>query len=158
MQTKNLLFMLLSAASGLINSAVMAEAAHSVSPIPASYNVVWDSPSPDAWESMPLSGRLGAGANVWVQDGSLWLYLAHNEAYDEDGRLMKLGALRITPANGSLTDLSSFKQELDLASGAIQIASTSKNGQSIQLKLWFAGENLIVQSASKSPTALDIRS
>ena len=102
---------------------------------------------------MPLSGRLGAGANVWVQDGSLWLYLAHNEAYDEDGRLLKLGALRITPANGALTDPASFKQELDLASGAIQIASTSKNGQSIQLKLWFSGENLIVQSASKNPTA-----
>ena len=65
---------------------------------PTSYNVVWDSPSSDAWESMPLSGRLGAGANVWVQDGSLWLYLAHNGAYDEDGRLLKLGALRITPA------------------------------------------------------------
>ena len=106
---------------------------------------------------MPLSGRLGAGANVWVQDGSLWLYLAHNEAYDEDGRLLKLGALRITPANGALTDPASFKQELDLATGSIQIASTSKNGQSIQLKLWFSGENLIVQSASKNPTAVDIR-
>ena len=56
--------------------------------LPKAYNVVWDSPSPDAWESMPLSGRLGAGANAWVQDGSLWLYLGHNAAYDEDGRLM----------------------------------------------------------------------
>jgi hypothetical protein len=40
---------------------------------------------------MPLSGRLGAGANVWVDDGSVWLYLAHNGAYDEQGRLLKLG-------------------------------------------------------------------
>ncbi len=114
MKTKRLLFILLSAASGLIRSAVAAEEAQSTSPILASYNVVWDSPSPDAWESMPLSGRLGAGANVWVQDGSLWLYLAHNEAYDEDGRLLKLGCLRVTPENGSLMDPASFKQELDL--------------------------------------------
>jgi len=55
--------------------------------LPKSYNVVWETPSKDALESMPLSGRSGAGANVWVQDGSIWLYLAHNGAYDEQGRL-----------------------------------------------------------------------
>jgi hypothetical protein len=120
------------------------------------YNVVWNTPSPDAWESMPLSGRFGAGANVWVQEGSVWLYLAHNLAYDEDGRLLKLGALRITPSNKAFTNLSSFKQELDLASGAIFINASSKNGESIKIKLWFAGENLIIESATKNKTALEI--
>lgn len=123
---------------------------------PNDYNVIWDSPSPDAWESMPLSGRLGAGANVWVQDGALWLYLAHNGAYDEDGRLLKLGALRITPSNGALSEPSSFKQQLDLASGAILIDAVSKKGQSLNLKLWFAGENLIIEFTSNSKTALEI--
>ncbi len=46
----------------------------------AKYNVVWDSPSKDSLDSMPLSGRLGAGANVWVQDGSIWIYPSHNGA------------------------------------------------------------------------------
>lgn len=124
--------------------------------IPKKYNVVWYTPSTDAWESMPLSGRFGAGANVWVQDGALWLYLAHNAAYDEDGRLLKLGALRITPANGAFSNLSSFKQELDLASGAILINAASKNGSAIKIKLWFAGENLIVESVSKAKTTLQI--
>jgi len=133
-----------------------AQISNSAAIIPESYNVIWDSPSPDAWESMPLSGRLGAGANVWVQDGSLWLYLAHNEAYDEDGRLMKLGCLRVTPANGVLKEPASFKQELDLASGAITVSTASKNGQSIRFKLWFAGENLIIESASTTNTALDL--
>ena len=41
-----------------------------------SYNVVWDWPSVDSLDSMPLSGRHGAGVNVWVQDGSIRLYLA----------------------------------------------------------------------------------
>ena len=27
------------------------------------YNIVWNSPSRDSMDSMPLSGRLGAGAN-----------------------------------------------------------------------------------------------
>jgi len=127
-----------------------------LSKIPKSYNVVWNSPSPDAWESMPLSGRFGAGANVWVQDGALWLYLAHNAAYDEEGRLLKLGALRITPANGAFTELASFKQELDLATGAIFINAASKKGVSIKLKLWFAAENLVIESISKTETSFQI--
>ena len=156
MNTKNLLLSLACAASGVLHSAFAAADDTSATPIPKSYNVVWDSPSPDAWESMPLSGRLGAGANVWVQDGSLWFYLAHNEAYDEDGRLLKLGALRVTPANGSMLDPVSFKQELDLASGAITISVVSKIGESIDLKTWFAGENLVIESLAKNPTALTL--
>lgn len=150
-----LIFMLLSL-DGILGS-LSAGNTDPSSPIPSSYNVIWDSPSPDAWESMPLSGRFGAGANVWVQDGSLWLYLAHNGAYDEGGRLMKLGCLRITPENGALIDPVSFKQELDLSSGSIRINAASKSGQSIRIKLWFAGENLVIQSESKNPTAIDIR-
>jgi hypothetical protein len=124
--------------------------------IPVSYNVVWNSPSADAWESMPLSGRYGTGANVWVQDGSLWLYLAHNAAYDEDSKLLKLGALRITPANHAFSDLASFSQKLDLASGAISIHASSRKGSSIHLKLWFAGDNLIIESASPAKTSLEL--
>lgn len=136
------------------NSASIAQVENQI--VPASYNVVWNTPSSDAWESMPLSGRLGAGANVWVQDGSVWLYLAHNMAYDEDGRLMKLGALRITPSNNIFNDLKSFKQELDLSSGAIFINATSRVEESIGIKLWFAGEKLIIQSVSSKAVSLDL--
>jgi len=45
-----------------------------------SYKVVWNGPSRDSLDSMPLSGRLDAGANVWVQDKSIWPYLAHSGA------------------------------------------------------------------------------
>ena len=113
------------------------------------YNVTWHTPSEDAWESMPLSGRYGAGANVWVQDGSLWLYLAHNMAYDEDGRLMKLGALRLTPSNDAFNDISSFTQHLDIYKGVITVESVSKTGARIKMKLWFADENLIIESSFK---------
>ena len=88
---------------------------------------------------MPLSGRRGAGANVWVQDGSIWLYLAHNGAYDEDGSLLKLGCLRITPAGVDLGG-AGFAQELDPATGTITI----RQGD-FSASLWFAGETLIVE-------------
>jgi hypothetical protein len=60
----------------LILSTLVSYSQHPESKLPKSYNVIWDSPSQAALESMPLSGRKGAGANVWVQDGSFWLYLA----------------------------------------------------------------------------------
>ena len=118
--------------------------------IPKSYNVVWDTPSKDALESMPLSGRRGAGANVWVQDGSIWLYLAHNGAYDEQGRLLKLGCVRITPKVTKLGEIG-FRQELDLASGTISIEQGD-----FKASLWFSGETLVFESESDNKQSFDV--
>jgi len=114
------------------------------------YNVFWDSPSKDSLDSMPLSGRRGAGANVWVQDGSIWLYLAHNGAYDEEGGLLKLGCIRITPVEFKL-GAPGFRQELDLASGSISIQQAD-----FKAALWFAGETLILESTTRNPCTLDV--
>lgn len=118
--------------------------------LPASFNVVWESSSKDSLDSMPLSGRRGAGANVWVQDGSIWLYLAHNGAYDEQGRLLKLGCVRITPVEFKLGE-PGFRQELDLASGAIVIEQGG-----FKASLWFAGETLVFESTSAKPRVLEV--
>lgn len=89
---------------------------------PESYNIEWQTPSDNALGSMPLSGRLGAGANVWVQDGSLWIYLGHNGAYDSQGRLLKLGCIRLTPENMQLGE-DGFSQRLDFQTGTINICT-----------------------------------
>ena len=123
---------------------------HHENNIPKSYNVVWDSPSKDALDAMPLSGRKGAGANVWVQDGSIWLYLAHNGAYDEEARLLKLGCVRLTPKDTKLGG-TGFRQELDLASGTILISQGD-----FKASLWFAGETLIFESESGKPQHFDV--
>jgi hypothetical protein len=120
------------------------------SPVPLSYNVSWDSPSKDAVESMPLSGRKGAGANVWVQDSSIWIYLAHNGAYDEQGRLLKLGCIRITPGD-ILLGGEGFHQELDLPAGTINI----RQGE-FRASLWFTGETLVIESSSEKKHELTI--
>jgi len=133
----------------LIFSTVFSCSKKSESILPKSYNVVWDSPSKDVLESMPLSGRLGAGANVWVQDGSIWIYLAHNGAYDEQGRLLKLGCVRITPKETKLGE-TGFRQELDLASGAIAIQQGG-----FKASLWFSGETLVFESESAREQSLD---
>ncbi|HOW63977.1 MAG TPA: DUF5703 domain-containing protein [Verrucomicrobiota bacterium] len=115
-----------------------------------SYKVIWNSPSQDSLDSMPLSGRLGAGANVWVQDGSIWLYLAHNGAYDSRGRLLKLGCVRITPKDTSLGQ-AGFSQTLDPATGAISVTQGN-----FQASLWFAGETLVFESESPAAKALEV--
>lgn len=114
------------------------------------YNIVWDSPSKDSLDSMPLSGRLGAGANVWVEEGAIWIYPAHNGAYDEQGRLLKLGCIRVVPVDFKLGD-AGFRQELVLANGTITIAQGD-----FKASLWFAGETLVVESASGKPLAYDV--
>jgi hypothetical protein len=112
------------------------------------YQITWTTPSIDSLDSMPLSGRMGAGANVWVQDGSIWLYLAHSGAFDERGRLLKLGCMRITPTDVELGK-EGFIQQLDPATGTISISQGD-----FKASLWFAGETLIYQSeqAQAKPT------
>lgn len=119
------------------------------SPLDAS-RITWNTPSMDSLDSMPLSGRLGAGANVWVQDGSIWLYLAHNGAYDENGRLLKLGCIRITPKDMKLGD-AGFTQELDPATGTITI----RQGE-FKAGLWFAGEKLVYESETGTAAPLEV--
>ena len=122
-------------------------------PTPAwleSARVTWETPSQDSVDSMPLSGRLGAGANVWVQDGSIWLYLAHNGAYDENGRLLKLGCLRVTPADTTLGS-PGFRQTLDPATGTISITQGA-----FTARLWFAGETLLLETTGHAALPLEV--
>lgn len=132
----------------LAASVLCAALAHSTmqaNEFPSLFNVAWSGPSRDSLDSMPLSGARGAGANVWVQDGSLWLYLGHNGAYDARGRLLKLGCVRLTPPGGGLV-AASVRQELDLAHGRIQVSGRTGEGASVTTTLWFAGETLVAES------------
>lgn len=58
-------------------------------------NVVWESPSADYNGSMPI-GNGDIGANVWVEPtGDLVLLLSKTDAWSENGRLLKLGHVRV---------------------------------------------------------------
>ena len=108
-------------------------------------NVVWDSPSRDSYDSMPLSGLRGAGANFWFQDGALWFYPGHSGAQDENSCLLKLGALRLTPEGADFKSAKRFRQELDLPSGSIRIDAEAQDGTTLDARLWFAGETLVIE-------------
>lgn len=118
------------------------------------YNVLWTSQSKDSSESMPLGGH-DAGCNVWVQDNSLFLYLSQSGTFDENGTMLKLGRLRLTPvtADGAPLLAERFSQELDLPSGSIQIT-----GKDTQIHLWVdvTNSDLHIEYKSENPSVLHL--
>ena len=82
---------------------------------------------------MPLGGH-DAGCNVWVQDDELCIYLAQSGAFDENGTMLKLGRLRIHPANRERMSLN-FRQELELEKGQICILAGDEENR-MKFLLW----------------------
>jgi hypothetical protein len=101
--------------------------------IPAAYNIVWNTQSKNASESMPCGGG-DIGMNVWVQDGDLLIYANRSGSLNEDNNLMKAGRLRIkcspNPFDGKI-----FKQELHLQNGYVTIDGEN-NGVKASIKIW----------------------
>ena len=113
-----------------------------------SHNVVWDSPSHDARGSMPI-GNGDIGINAWVEpSGDLLFYVSKTDAWDENGRLCKIGRVRVkfTPA---LVVANGFRQELKLAEGRIEIAT----GNGVRLGLWVDAHRPVVRLEAESDTA-----
>jgi hypothetical protein len=112
-------------------------------------NVVWDSPSENSMGSMPL-GNGDIGANVWVEpNGDLVLLLSKTDAYDEFGRLLKIGRVRIKTDLPLLQPGESFKQTLNLREGCIDIAAGDKT-----VRVWVDANHPVVQADFKSPTPM----
>ncbi len=88
-------------------------------PHPQSYNVVWDAPSHDAQGSVPL-GNGEIGLNAWVSlQGELCFYIGRTDAWGDNGRLLKLGRVRIVldPA----PHVSIVRQTLDVGTGTWRV-------------------------------------
>lgn len=117
--------------------------------MPAAYNVVWDSPSANSSESMPLGGG-DIGCNVWVEDGQIYLYVQRSGSLAETNQYLKLGRLNITlNPNPFIEDKNSleFRQELMLQEGYIEITGKRKIGKSTleaKVKLWVDVFNPVV--------------
>jgi hypothetical protein len=97
------------------------------------YNVNWDTQSKNASESMPCGGG-DMGLNVWVEKGSLFVYMARSGNFDENNALLKSGRLRIN-LSPNIFDGEKFKQELHLNEGYVSVSGT-KNGRKATLKIW----------------------
>lgn len=95
------------------------------------YSVVWDSPSKNASESMPVGGG-DIGCNVWVESGEIFLYLQRSGCFDETGEYLKLGRIRLSLSPNPFEGYTNFRQELKLKDGYITIQSQN---QTVGVKL-----------------------
>ena len=85
------------------------------------YNVVWRTPSADSSGSMPL-GNGDLGTNLWVEEtGNLLFYIGKTDAWSENGRLLKLGRVRIRFSPNPFVKGAPFSQTLNLSRGEIDI-------------------------------------
>jgi len=84
------------------------------------YDVVWETPSVNASGSMPL-GNGDIGLNAWMEpSGVLVFYISKTDSWSDNGRLLKVGRLRIT-TDPPLPTAAGFEQRLCLAEGAMVI-------------------------------------
>lgn len=100
----------------------------------APYNVVWTSQSKDSSESMPCGGG-DTGMNVWVENGDLLCYVQRSGCFDENNQYLKLGRLRVRLDPNPFVSDASFRQELKLRQGSIEI--TGKKGDlDVKIEVW----------------------
>ena len=99
------------------------------------YNVIWDSPAKNSSESMPLVGG-DIGCNVWVEDGDLLLYVQRSGSLSENGEYLKMGRFRIQLKPNPFEEEYSFRQELKLNDGYIEIESNKGDKQIAKINLW----------------------
>ena len=91
------------------------------------YNVIWDSPSKNEHGSMPI-GNGDLAANVWIEpSGDLVFYISKSDAWSGNGRLLKLGRVRIKCDPAIIRPGMELKQTLDLEKGHILIHGKRKS-------------------------------
>lgn len=110
---------------------------------PSRYDLVWTTPSADASGSMPL-GNGEVALNAWMEaDGTLSFYVARTDAWSDNGRLLKVGRLRVR-TEPPLDPSAGFEQRLDLAAGAMVI-DCGPDGDRTRLRLWVDAHRPVVQ-------------
>lgn len=111
-----------------------------------SYNIVWTEQSNDASESMPLVGG-DIGCNVWVENGDILMYVQRSGSLSENGEYLKLGRIHLLLNPNPFTPGASFRQELKLSDGFIEIESNRDDGEKVlntRIRLWVEIDRPIV--------------
>ncbi|NNJ86848.1 MAG: hypothetical protein HKP20_06740, partial [Akkermansiaceae bacterium] len=105
--------------------------------------VNWNSPSKDHNGSMPI-GNGDIGANVWVEpNGDLCFHLSKTDAWSENGRLLKLGKLRLRLEPALVQEGVAFLQTLDTETGTITIGTG--DGEQTQIRIWVDANHPVMQ-------------
>ncbi|MDD2598895.1 MAG: DUF5703 domain-containing protein [Kiritimatiellae bacterium] len=98
-----------------------------------SCNVIWDTPSRDMHGSMPI-GNGDIGANLWMDENdNLVFYISKTDSWGDNGRLLKIGRVRVSLEPNPITGANTFHQELNLTNGEIIFNIKGANPTTIRL-------------------------
>ena len=116
---------------------------------PAKYDVVWDSPSSDHTGSMPI-GNGDVTLNAWVEEsGDLLFYIGKSDSWEDNGRLAKVGRMRISLVPRSKMPLRMFQQTLSLVDGTIRVRS-GEGADAVRLVLWVDANHPVIHVEAES--------
>ncbi len=123
------------------------------------YNVLWESPSKDHNGSMPI-GNGDIGLNVWVEEnGDICFYIGKTDSWGDNGRLLKVGKVKVQCEPAIVFPDARFRQELDLGTGTILVSSTGMMQDKpvdISMKLWVDANNPVVHLSHESSIPLSM--
>jgi len=119
-----------------------------------SYNIVWNSQSTNASESMPVGGG-DIGLNVWVENNELLFYIGRSGTFDENNHMLKLGRVRLKLNPNPLSKEGEFRQELKLRAGYIEIAGQSAETSAV-IKIWVEVFRPVIHVDVDSSTPLSL--
>jgi hypothetical protein len=127
---------------------------HAAEPVPPTpYEVVWDSPSQDCNGTMPL-GNGEVALNAWIEpSGDLRFYIARTDSWDDSGRLVKVGAVRIKVGDGPADRTKKFRQVLTVKDGTLS-ARYGEGDAQVDLRLWVDANRpvICVEAQTVKPT------
>ncbi|MCK5805367.1 MAG: hypothetical protein KAI66_21230 [Lentisphaeria bacterium] len=114
-------------------------------------DVVWQEPSRDSSGSMPL-GNGDVGINLWVEPGGdLLFYISKTDAWSGNGRLLKLGLVRVSLKPNPFAEGAPFVQRLRLLFGDIEIVAGSP-GREVKINAWVDAHHPVIQVHASSAT------
>ncbi len=114
------------------------------------YNIVWETPSKNALESMPVGGG-NTQLNAWCENGEILFYIGSTDAYmDHSQMLGKLGRIRMNFSPNPFEK--EFKQELRLKES--EMVFSGENG--FQLVLWTDVFHPVIHAEMKSKTPVNV--
>jgi len=98
---------------------------------PNDYMVIWNSPSQDETGQMPLgNGDIAAGVYA-IENGSLYLLLAKNDAFTYQGDIFKTGRVKISISPNPFVKGKPFYQQMDMENGCVLLEADD-----IKIRVW----------------------
>ncbi|MEN6336656.1 MAG: DUF5703 domain-containing protein [Phycisphaerales bacterium] len=138
----------------LFDAASRASVSHASVPGLDDYNVTWDSPSVDHHGSMPL-GNGDITLNAWVtQAGDIQFFIGKSDAWDDNARLVKVGAVRVHLEPNPFADNPPFRQTLSLRDATLKVEA-GDGPRKVGVRVWVDANHPVIHVAVDSVSPVE---